>query len=240
MSMVALFGARNKLRIAVLSKPIPRWILFSAFALAWAAGTINAVGFLGLHHGLSHMSGPVTALGNELARSAMFPAWDVLIVIASFFAGCTLSSLIIGQGFLQLGRGYGFVLLVESAALFAAWWLLLRDKISGECLAAFACGLQNAMVSSYSGAVIRTTHVTGIITDLGISLGQLLRGQAVDRRRAGLYSILLAGFFVGGVCGSLGFYRVGYNALLMPAALTAAGGFSYFLRSRKRAHGHPQ
>jgi uncharacterized membrane protein YoaK (UPF0700 family) len=217
----------------MLSKPIPRWILFSGFSLAWAAGTVNAVGFLGIHHGLSHMSGPVTSLGNELARGAMSPSWDIFIVVASFFAGCTLSSLIIGQGFLHLGRGYGFVLLVESAALFASWWLLVRDIYGGECLAAFACGLQNAMVSSYSGAVVRTTHVTGIITDLGIALGQLLRRQAVDARRAGLYSILLAGFFVGGVCGSVAFYHVAYNALLMPAALTAAGGISYFVLSPK-------
>jgi uncharacterized membrane protein YoaK (UPF0700 family) len=186
------------------------------------------------------MSGPVTSLGNELADGAMSPAWDIFIVVASFFAGCTLSSLIIGQGFLQLGRGYGFVLLIESAALLASWWLFLRECYGAECLAAFACGLQNAMVSSYSGAVVRTTHVTGIITDLGIAFGQLLRRQAVDGRRAGLYSILLAGFFVGGVCGSLGFYRMGYNALLMPAALTAAGGLSYFLISRKIASEHPQ
>jgi len=224
----------------MLSKPIPRWILFSAFALAWAAGTINAVGFLGIHHGLSHMSGPVTSLGNELASGQMSPAWDIFIVVTSFFAGCTLSSLIIGHGFLQLGRGYGFVLLIESAALLASWWLFLHGTYGAECLAALACGLQNAMVSSYSGAVVRTTHVTGIITDLGIALGQLLRRQAVDGRRAGLYSVLLAGFFLGGVCGSLGFYRIGYNALLMPAALTAAGGLSYFVLSRKGAKGHPQ
>ena len=219
----------------VLSKPIPRWIFLGAFTLAWTAGTVNAVGFLGIHHGLSHMSGPVTSLGNELASGQVSAALEILAVVGSFFAGCTLSSLIIGHGFLQLGRGYGIVLLVESAALLCACSLLARGAYGGECLAAFACGLQNAMVSSYSGAVIRTTHVTGIITDLGIALGQFLRRQKVDRRRAGLYLVLLAGFFTGSVCGSLVYYRLGYAALLMPSTVTALGGCLYFVANRLKA-----
>jgi uncharacterized membrane protein YoaK (UPF0700 family) len=212
----------------VLSKPIPRWLIFSAFTLAWAAGSINAVGFLGIHRGLSHMSGSVTLLGNALALGSRSQAWDILAVVASFVAGCALSAFILRDGLLQLGRSYGVVLVLESFCVCVSWWLFKRGSFGGECLAATACGLQNAMVSSYSGAVIRTTHVTGIITDLGISLGQVLRGQRIDLRRAGLYSVLLGGFFAGGVCGSLGFDWMGYNALLVPAAVTAAGGLSYF------------
>jgi uncharacterized membrane protein YoaK (UPF0700 family) len=88
------------------------------------------------------------------------------------------------------------------------------------------------MVSSYSGAVIRTTHVTGIITDLGIALGQALRRQKVDWRRTGLYLVLLSGFFTGTVCGSLGYYRVGYAVLLMPSSVAGLGGCLYFAASR--------
>jgi len=213
----------------VLSKPIPGWISASAFALAWTAGSINAVGFLGLRHGLSHMSGPVTSLGDELAGGNLPQALEIFLVIASFFIGCTLSSLIIGHGLLRLSRSYGVVLLVESLSLLTAWWFFSRERYGGECLASLACGLQNAMVSSYSGAVIRTTHVTGIITDLGIVAGQLLRGRSLDRRRTGLYLVLLSGFFVGGICGSIGFGRIGYGMLLLPAALTGTAGILYLL-----------
>ena len=90
-----------------------------------------------------------------------------------------------------------------------------------------ACGLQNAMATSYSGAVIRTTHMTGIVTDLGIALGLLARGEPVDRRRMGLYLVLLAGFFAGGILGAAGFARFGYDMLLGPALLSGITGIGF-------------
>ena len=129
------------------------------------------------------------------------------------------------QNTLKLSRRYGVALSVESILLSLAWWLLRRDEYGGEYLAAMACGLQNAMVSSYSGAVVRTTHMTGIITDLGITLGHAVSGIAIDRRRAALYTLLLAGFFSGGICGRYGYIKFGFNTLLLPALFTgvAAG-----------------
>jgi uncharacterized membrane protein YoaK (UPF0700 family) len=212
----------------MLSKPIPVWILLSGFILAAVAGAINAVGFLGVHHqALSHMSGPLTILSNELARGELTFAFNALLVIMSFFGGCVLSALILRGSALKLGRRYGFVLILESVSLFGAWRLLELEKYGGEYLAALACGIQNAMVSSYSGAVIRTTHMTGIVTDLGVALGQYLRGESIDRRRAGLYSVLLLGFFFGGICGSYGYIKIGFNTLLWPALLTGLVGLGY-------------
>jgi uncharacterized membrane protein YoaK (UPF0700 family) len=221
----------------VLSKPIPAWILACAFSLAWTAGATNAVGFLGVdHQALSHMSGQVTIVGNELALARPTRALAALLVVASYLAGCTLSAMIIRQGLLRLGRRYGVVLVLESAFLFCAWGLLRAGRDSGVFLAAMACGLQNAMVSSFSGAVIRTTHVTGIITDLGIALGQFLRRQPIDGRRAGLYLVLLAGFFLGAACGSYGYVRLGFAMLVIPAALTGLGGAAYMLAVSRNRH----
>lgn len=90
-----------------------------------------------------------------------------------------------------------------------------------------ACGLQNAMATSYSGAVIRTTHLTGVVTDLGIACGHWLRGQPVDRARFRLHAVLLLGFFSGGVLGAIGYHNIGYNTLLFPAALTGFAGLLY-------------
>ncbi|MDB6094480.1 MAG: hypothetical protein JWM32_2042 [Verrucomicrobia bacterium] len=214
----------------MLSKPIAAWILLGGFILAAAAGAVNAVGFLGVHHqALSHMSGPLTLLGNEIARAQGAAAFRAFVVIAAFFFGCVTSALILRQGALQLGRRYGVVLIIESATLATAWWYLDHGKSGGEGLAAFACGLQNAMASSYSGAVLRTTHMTGIVTDLGIALGQGLRGHAVDLRRAGLYSLLLGGFVIGGIGGSFGYIHLGFATLLFPSALVGIAGFGYIL-----------
>ena len=212
----------------MLSKPVPAWILCSCFVLAGLAGSINAVGFLGVRHqALSHMSGPITFLSNEIARGELTFAFNALLVIAAFFLGCVVSAMIIRQSTLKLGRRYGFVLLLESIALIFAWRFLSVGKYGGECFAALACGLQNAMASSYSGAVIRTTHMTGILTDLGISLGHALRGDGVDRRRVGLYGVLLAGFFCGGVGGSFSYIKIGFDTLLFAAAITGIIGSIY-------------
>ena len=212
----------------MLSKPIPPWILWGGFVLTCAAGSVNAVGFLGMHHqAISHMSGTVTVLSNELATGQYGLAVYAVVVIAAFFGGSVLSALIIRQSALKLGRRYGVALAIESALLFGAWRLLSQGDYVGDCLAAMACGLQNAMATHYSGAVIRTTHMSGIITDLGIAVGLKLRGEPIDGRRAGLYAVLLAGFFFGGILGSLGYTRIGFSTLLFPATLTGLAGVGY-------------
>jgi len=213
----------------MLSRPIPQWILLGGFVIACSAGAINAVGLLGVHHqALSHMSGPVTLLGSEIAQGESAAALYTIWVIFSFFTGCVLSALILRQEALKLGPDYGIVLLIESAALIAACVLLQRNHPAGGCLAALACGLQNAMATSYSGAVVRTTHMTGIITDLGITAGRALRGDPVDRRRTRLYLVLLSGFVLGGFAGSAAYFKIGYATLLFPATLLGVLGVGYF------------
>lgn len=213
----------------MLSKPIPPWILLGGFVLTCAAGSVNAVGFLGMHHqAISHMSGTVTVLSNELATGQFGLGIYAATVIGSFFLGSVMSAMIIRQSALKLGRRYGVALVIESLLLFAAWRMLATGNYAGDCLAAMACGLQNAMATHYSGAVIRTTHMSGIITDLGIAVGLKLRGEPIDARRAGLYGVLLAGFFLGGILGSFGYVRIGFETLLFPATLTGVAGGGYF------------
>jgi hypothetical protein len=116
--------------------------------------------------------------------------------------------------------------------------LLKCNHIFGIKSAASTFGLQNAMVSTYSGAVIHTTHISGIITDLGIFLGHTLRGHPVDSRRLQLCFLVISGFLVGGIAGAVAFDRLSYSALFIPAALTAITSIAYgtyLLRNRRNA-----
>jgi uncharacterized membrane protein YoaK (UPF0700 family) len=208
----------------------PAWVYFGGLVLTIVAGVINAVGFLGAHHqALSHMSGTVTTLGMELGRADYGVALHALAILAAFFAGCLVSGAVISQGTLRLGRRYGVTLTLESAALFLAVYFLRRGSNAGDYLAALACGLQNAMVSSYSGSTMRTTHMTGMVTDLGIACGHFVRGDAVDWYKFRLYGVLFLGFFAGGVIGALSYGRFGYDTLLFPAALSGVAGVGYGL-----------
>jgi uncharacterized membrane protein YoaK (UPF0700 family) len=219
----------------MLSKSVPAWILAGGFVLTCIAGSINAVGFLGVHHqALSHMSGTATILSTELAGGrggfAAHAAW----VLVCFFLGCLLSGLIIRRSTLQAGRRYGVALAVESALLFAAAYFLRQGSDYGDYLATMACGLQNAMATTYSGAVIRTTHVTGIVTDLGIAAGNFIRREPVESRRVVVHLVLLGGFLVGGVLGGLGYQQWGFDTLFIPAVLTGLTGTGYALYRHRR------
>ena len=213
----------------MFSKTTPPWITLGGFGLACMAGGINAVGFLGMHHqAISHMSGTVTVLSNELATGRFSLAIYAAGVVISFFVGSVLSAAILREISLKLGRRYGVVLVIESLLLFVACRMLIAGNFAGDCVAAMACGLQNAMATHYSGAVIRTTHVTGLITDIGIAIGLRLRGIPIDVRRIRLHLVLLFGFFSGGMMGSLGYTQIGFSALMIPATLSGLAGVAYF------------
>ncbi|MCX6956444.1 MAG: YoaK family protein [Verrucomicrobia bacterium] len=222
----------------------PAWVYFGGMALATTAGIINAVGFLGQHHqALSHLSGTVTTLGIGFGLTHYDVALHALAILVSFFLGCVVSGAIIRQSSLRLGRRYGVALSLESAALFVSVYFLRRGSNMGDYLAALACGLQNAMVTTYSGSTLRTTHMTGMVTDLGIACGHLLRGTPVDWFRFRIYGVLLLGFFAGGLVGTLGYQYFGYDTLLAPAALSGIAGVGYtvikHLERRRRHAGTP-
>ena len=90
-------------------------------------------------------------------------------------------------------------------------------------------GLQNAIITKISRAEIRTTHVTGLVTDIGIELGKLgywnrpgvaheLPRVMGDRQKLRLLCALLGMFFLGGLAGALGFKYLGFSATI-PLAL---------------------
>ncbi len=208
---------------------LPRWVESGAFLLAMIAGIINAVGLLGFQHqSVSHLSGTVTLLGTQLLP---FDAQSLhlLMIIVSFLAGATFSGVLIERTALKLGRRYGVALLVESALLVAATVALTQGYGGGHYLASAACGLQNAMISTYSGAVIRTTHMTGIITDLGLMLGARIRGEEWDKRKAWLFGLIFLGFLFGGFGGSLLYSHLQFSTLLIPAALAFVVAMSYWI-----------
>src|SRR3546814_2015386 len=95
------------------------------------------------------------------------------------------------------------------------------------------------MATTDRGAIVRTTHRSGMFTDLGIMLGHALRGMPVARRRLALCVLIIGFFFIGGVLGAWLFARAGYGALYVPAVLTGITGLGYFLYRQLRGGGTP-
>jgi len=209
-------------------RQLPNWAWFGTGALAFIAGLVNAVGYLGFRHeSISNMTGNASLLGIAAGKANGGEVWHWAFAIAAFVLGNMLSAMIVRQSTLKLGRRYGVALMLESLLLFAAIPFLDASSSIGLYLASIAMGLQNGMVSAYSGALIRTTHVTGIFTDLGIYLGHLLRGLPVDMLRLRVCIVVAATFILGSTAGALVFERMQQHALLIPALLTGACGLVY-------------
>jgi len=201
---------------------LPRWIEYGAFTLAFLAGSVNAVGLLGFQHqAVSHLSGTATLLGAELLNHQGFTL-HLAGVILSFLLGAVISGFLISSPSLKLGRHYGSLLFIEGVFLIIAIYFLNQGSFLGHYFASLACGLQNALATRYSDAVVRTTHVTGIFTDLGIMLGAALRGEKFDKRKAILFLLIITGFISGGTFGASLYNKYHFMALAAPALICFA------------------
>lgn len=214
---------------------LPRWVELGAFVMSLIAGYVNAVGLLGFEHqSVSHMSGTATLLGTGFLNSTAQNTLHLLGVLMSFLAGASLSGFLLHGSTLKLGRHYDTALFFESALLLISCWLLISGSFYGHFFASAACGLQNAMATTYSGAIIRTTHITGIFTDLGIMLGGVFRREPLDKRKAKLFLFIIIGFILGGTAGATMYALYNFKALLMPACVCFLTAALYRLYAAKR------
>ena len=213
--------AQNNLRLGV--------------TLCFVAGATNAGGFLAVGQYTSHMTGIVSSVADNLVLGQFALALAGLAALVAFVGGAMTTAWMVNWGLRrQLQSAYGRPLLLEAAlllvfGLFGAGvnvWAGLFAPLT-VLLLCYIMGLQNAVITKISHAEIRTTHVTGLVTDLGIELGKLLYVNRLTREdlvlanrpRLAIHLKLIASFFVGGLAGAIGFKTMGYFATLPLSAL---------------------
>ena len=194
--------------------------------LAFVAGAVNAAGFLAVGKYTSHMTGMVSAIANYIALNRLDAALASLGFVLCFVAGATVSSMLIRWGKSRDRHSqFALALLLEAILLLAFGFSGSEDSsvTAVIMLLCFTMGLQNAIISKISNAEIRTTHVTGLATDIGIELGQYLltyrdKDTTVPRYKLKLHSSLILSFLSGGIIGALSFNHYGFPAAI-PLAL---------------------
>jgi uncharacterized membrane protein YoaK (UPF0700 family) len=207
---------------------IGHWAWIGGAALAGIAGMVNAIGFLSFsHQAVTHLTGTTSLLSIAMLELDGAAILHLGFVIFAFFLGAALSGFIIQRETLKLGRRYGAALAIEGLLLGIAAIMMHGHHDAGSYFASAACGLQNAMASTYSGTILRTTHLTGMVTDIGSSVGHALRGLEVDHLRLRLGVLVFIGFSVGGVGGSALFRVHGSDGLFYPAGLTLLVAVAY-------------
>ncbi len=203
-------------------------------SLSFVAGAVNAGGFLLVGHYTSHMSGILSAMADAAVLNV---AGTVLLggsAVLAFLLGAALSAVLIHWGRRHPHRP-PHALPLELEALLLLVLGILGGPVRSELvtwlampLLCFIMGLQNATMSKISASRIRTTHMTGVVTDLGIEIGKRLywnraarpAAPAVraDRPKMALLAGLLLAFVLGGVLGALAFLRLGFVSTIPLAA----------------------
>ena len=205
--------------------------------LAFNAGAVNAGGFLVVHLYTSHMTGFVSMLADSVVLGNMALALGAVGALLAFLCGAATTSVMVNWARQRrLHSSYALPLLLVAVlmlvfgmvgAITLTWPTPFAVPVT-VLLLSFIMGLQNATVTKMSSSQIRTTHMTGVVTDLGIELGKMLywnrTGTAPESQvrahqmRLRLFAGLLAMFLVGGIAGAAGFSRVGF-VFVVPLAL---------------------
>ena len=160
----------------------PKANLGLGLVLSFVAGATNAGGFLAVGSYTSHMTGILSSVADDLILGNITLALAGLVCLFAFISGAMCTAIMVNWGLRQdLRSSYSLPLLLESVALLVfglfgsaiAAWSQVFVPVT-VVLLCFIMGLQNAVITKISKAEIRTTHITGLVTDLGIELGKWL------------------------------------------------------------------
>jgi uncharacterized membrane protein YoaK (UPF0700 family) len=213
-----------------------------ALVLATTAGILNAMALGAFGFFPSHMTGNTSQISTEVTTSDLHTLLFLLALITAFVMGCTVARLavIVGQKH-RLRTIFCLIILAEGVALTAASifeTMFYTPRFNGEVLVmlGFLMGIHNATSTQLSNGRVRSTHITGTLTDAGIALGSWLSShvshdESADRRffQKVLHTHLTTvfSFLIGCIAGLLLFKTYGFNAMiglglfLMLVALTA-------------------
>ncbi len=215
-----------------------------ATILSFVAGVVNVTGFLAFKQLTTNVTGHFALFINDVANFEFWKGTIYFLYIFSFLFGSFISSFLI-EKFKENKKLNVFVLptLIESLILIAIGLLGVRIEMAFPdlivCLLLFAMGLQNSFVTKISNAVVRTTHLTGLFTDLGIDISQMFFPKLHPRReklkaniKLRIYIILF--FFAGGLIGGFLYSKIDLklNTLIFGALILLISLFYDDMRYR--------
>ncbi|MBX2922998.1 MAG: DUF1275 domain-containing protein [Chitinophagaceae bacterium] len=204
-----------------------------ASLLSFIAGVVNVIGFLTVKRLTTNVTGHFAYLMEEVIQLNWLQGIVYFLYIIFFFLGSFTSNLIIESVSRKSERYmYAVPILIECMILLTIGGMNARlisrhpDSIAFGLL--FAMGLQNSLVTTISNATVRTTHLTGLFTDLGIELSQMFFYKSKEHRSKLISSVklrlsIITFFFAGGLAGGLLYPRLGISVLTYTALILLLG-----------------
>ncbi len=205
--------------------------------LAFQAGLLNIGGFMACHRFVSHITGFATHFGHELVQADSSQALGMLVVPVFFLIGAMISGQLVDIRLkLHKNPRYYFTFGIIFFLICSVYVLGILGYFGGFSesmelsknyillvLLCLTCGIQNGTITTVSKSIVRTTHLTGITTDLGIGIVRLLNrknlGEEVTNESSAnmmRFGIILF-FIIGSAFGGLVFNKFGYGGFVVPA-----------------------
>lgn len=227
-----------------------------ASLLSFVAGFVNVAGFLSVQKLTTNVTGHFAFLVDEVFKLNPKQGFVYFLYIFFFLLGSFVSNFLI-EIISRKNDRYTYVIpaSIECATLLIIGvWGQALISISPNTIAfclLFAMGLQNSLVTTISKAHVRTTHLTGLFTDLGIELSQLFFYKQQEQKNKLTSSIrlrltIIGFFFVGGIVGGILYSRMVLYALLLAATILGIGliydsiNFKLMWQKRNQNNQHPK
>jgi uncharacterized membrane protein YoaK (UPF0700 family) len=204
-----------------------------ASLLSFVAGIVNVSGFLAIGRLTTNVTGHFAFFVDEVFKLEWQQAFSYFLYVVFFFLGSFVSNFMVEWYAKRSERNIyvipvfmEIILLTWTAMLFHSGWLINANEIAYILL--FAMGIQNSLVTAISSSVVRTTHLTGLFTDLGIECSQLFFYKLPEEKRKLLATIklrltIITFFFMGGVTAGLLYQRIHLMTLLIGVLILIIG-----------------
>lgn len=214
-------------------KRTPKHDLRIASFLSFVAGMVNVAGFLAVQRLTTNVTGHFAFFVDEVFKFNLMEAFVFFLYILFFLLGSfTSNTLVEILSKVKEGLVHVIPIIIESAILF---WLaifgealILKGPDVLACALLFAMGLQNSLVTKISNAAVRTTHLTGLFTDLGIELSQLFFYKLKDQKQKLFASIklrmtIISFFLLGGILGGIMYTTIHLYVLAIAGTILLIG-----------------
>lgn len=201
--------------------------------LSFVAGMVNVAGFLAVQRLTTNVTGHFAFFVDEVFKFNLMEAFVFFLYILFFLLGSfTSNTLVEILSKVKEGLVHVIPIIIESAILF---WLaifgealILKGPDVLACALLFAMGLQNSLVTKISNAAVRTTHLTGLFTDLGIELSQLFFYKLKDQKQKLFASIklrmtIISFFLLGGILGGIMYTTIHLYVLAIAGTILLIG-----------------
>lgn len=217
---------------------------FLGYSMSFLAGAINAGGFFAVASYTSHVSGALSGAADYFVLGQWRVALTALLSVVCFVLGAAHGNWTILWAKRQRFRSsYGMAMWLEAVYLLIfGLFAVVLERVGAVMvqptviLLCFIMGIHNSVMTVISGGSIRSTHMTGTATDLGIELSKALYYQKdsnprlpdvrVNGLKARLLAVLMVSFVLGGMVGAWGYQKIGHHFTLPVAIILFLLGFN--------------